>query len=176
LYNVPIQNPHAKVSKSNALGIFEEGDFYAQQDLDLFYANFTPYIANGTGPILNSIDGGYAPVALEDAGGESDLDFELAIPIIYPQKTVLYQVDDLYYAEGGDPNASGIFNTFFDALDGSYCTYSAYGEKGNDPVLDPKYPDPNGYKGPLMCGVYKVSSSAWFLEMRNVANVFYLAN
>lgn len=42
-----------------------------------------------------------------------------------------------------------------DAIDGSYCTYSAYGETGNDPVLDPTYPDPNGYKGQLMCGVYK---------------------
>jgi tripeptidyl-peptidase-1 len=46
-------------------------------------------------------------------------------------------------------------NSFLDALDGSYCTYSAYGETGDDPVLDPTYPDPNGYEGPLMCGVYK---------------------
>jgi hypothetical protein len=40
-------------------------------------------------------------------------------------------------------------------IDGSYCTYSAYGETGNDPVLDPTYPDPNGYQGQLQCGVYK---------------------
>ena len=39
----------------------------------------------------------------------------------------------------------------------SYCTYSAYGETGDDPVLDPIYPDSaaDGYKGKLMCGVYK---------------------
>ncbi|KAG9915452.1 aorsin, partial [Aureobasidium melanogenum] len=57
-----------------------------------------------------------------------------------------------------DPNATGLFNTFFDAIDGSYCTYSAYGETGDDPVLDPKYPNTaasNGYKGSLQCGVYK---------------------
>lgn len=49
------------------------------------------------------------------------------------------------------------FNTFLDALDGSYCTYSAYGETGNDPSIDPVYPDPaaGGYKGKLQCGVYK---------------------
>lgn len=44
--------------------------------------------------------------------------------------------------------------SFFDALDGSYCTYSAYGETGDDPTLDPSYPDPHGYKGQLECGVY----------------------
>jgi tripeptidyl-peptidase-1 len=48
-------------------------------------------------------------------------------------------------------------NTFLDAIDGSYCNYSAYGETGNDPHHDPIYPDTNhtnGYKGELQCGVY----------------------
>jgi tripeptidyl-peptidase I len=49
---------------------------------------------------------------------------------------------------------------FLDAIDGSYCTYSAFGETGDctDPeCVDPAYPDPNpgGYKGQLQCGVYK---------------------
>jgi tripeptidyl-peptidase-1 len=52
------------------------------------------------------------------------------------------------------------FLAFLDALDGSYCTYSAYGETGDCTVeecLDPAYPDPNpgGYTGQLQCGVYK---------------------
>lgn len=31
----------------------------------------------------------------------------------------------------------------------SYCTYEAYGEKGNNPKIDPIYPNPapGGYKG-----------------------------
>lgn len=39
----------------------------------------------------------------------------------------------------------------------SYCTYSAYGETGNDPKIDPVYPNPNpaGYQGKLQCGVFK---------------------
>lgn len=53
-----------------------------------------------------------------------------------------------------------IITDFLDAIDGSYCTYSAFGETGNCKVeecLDPVYPDPNpgGYKGQLQCGVYK---------------------
>ena len=141
LYKIAPNDPHAKVSPNNSLGIFEEGDFYAQGDLDRFFGNFTPYIPNGTHPIPNLIDGAKAPVSLHLAGGESDLDFQLAYPLIYPQTTTLYQTDDIYYSFGNDPNATGLFNTFFDAIDGSYCTYSAFGETGNDPVLDPKYPN-----------------------------------
>ena len=53
-----------------------------------------------------------------------------------------------------------IIPAFLDAIDGSYCTYSAFGETGDctEPAcLDPQYPDPNpgGYKGQLQCGVYK---------------------
>ncbi|KAH6604060.1 protease s8 tripeptidyl peptidase [Trichoderma cornu-damae] len=157
LYNFNAPDAHARVSKNNSLGIFEEGDYYAQQDFDNFFAEYTPNIPQGTHPILNAIDGGEAPVPVADAGGESNLDFELAYPIIYPQTTTLYQTDDTFYATSNASTAGGIFNTFFDAIDGSYCTYSAFGETGNDANLDPKYPDPNpgGYKGPLMCGVYK---------------------
>ncbi|KAL7928922.1 subtilisin-like protein [Trichoderma chlorosporum] len=157
LYNFKAPDPNAKVSKNNSFGLFEEGDYYAQSDFNSFFTEYFPTIPNGTHPTLNSIDGGFAPVAPEDAGGESNLDFELAYPIIYPQTTTLFQTDDTFYASDGNPTVAGIFNTFFDALDGSYCTYSAFGETGNDPKLDPVYPDPHrgGYKGKLMCGVYK---------------------
>ena len=76
--------------------------------------------------------------------------------MIYPQQVTLYQTDDQIYSplEVADVNT---FNTFLDALDGSYCTYSAYGETGDDPSIDPIYPDPapGGYKGKLQCGIYK---------------------
>lgn len=50
----------------------------------------------------------------------------------------------------------GFFNNFLDAIDGSYCSYSAFGETGNS-VLDPSYPHnvPGGYTGKLQCGKYK---------------------
>lgn len=155
LYEFDALNSSSPVSSNNSMGIFEEGDYYAQADLNSFYTKYASYIPAGWGPALDGIDGGTAPVAVSKAGGESNLDFELAIPIIYPQTTVDYQTDDAFYAAGGG-NATGIFNTFFDALDGSYCTYCSDGECGNDPDLDPTYPDShaNGYKGELQCGVY----------------------
>ncbi|KAL9113211.1 MAG: hypothetical protein Q9227_002546 [Pyrenula ochraceoflavens] len=127
LYQIPNAT---KADPSNSIGIFEDGDFYAQQDLNQFFANYTPYIPQGTHPISAFIDGAQAPVNVSAAGGESSLDLELVYPLIYPQ-------------------------TFLDGIDGSYCTYSAYGETGNDPI-DPVYPDPmpGGYNGPLQYGVY----------------------
>ena len=100
------------------MGIFEEGDYYAQEDLNLFFANYTPYIPQGTHPIPAFIDGAEAPTDTADGGGESDLDFELAYPLIYPQTITLYQTDDLYYATNPNSTSTGGFNTFLDALDG----------------------------------------------------------
>lgn len=143
-----------KAATGNQLGIFEEGDFYAAEDLVEFFAVFAPNIPATTRPQLDGIDGGSAPGVY--AGGESDLDFQISYPIIYPQNSILYQTDDLPYALGLQSTGGGIFNTFLDAIDGSYCSYSAFGETG-DSSIDPVYPDPNplGYKGQRQCGVYK---------------------
>ncbi|TVY22058.1 Aorsin [Lachnellula arida] len=161
LYDIPEtpEYPNGNPRSDNSLGIFEEGDFYAQADLDLYFSSFAPRIPTGTHPTLASIDGGKAPVPVFEAG-ESDLDLEIAYPLIYPQKITLYQTDDRQYAQSGPGIPKGGFNTFLDALDGSYCTYSAFGETGNDPSLDPKYPDTldsgeDAYKGQLQCGIYK---------------------
>jgi tripeptidyl-peptidase-1 len=82
------------------------------------------------------------------------LDFSLAFPLVYPQPIQLFQTDD-------DPTENnyvygGFFNTFLDAIDGSYCNFTAYGQTGNSDQ-DPPYPDPKtgGYKGKLQCGVYE---------------------
>ncbi|KAB8273776.1 peptidase S8/S53 domain-containing protein [Aspergillus minisclerotigenes] len=149
LYKIP--SARAAPQPNNSLGIFEEGDYYAQEDLDLFFKTFAKNIPQGTHPIPAFIDGAEAPVPVTKAGGESDLDFELAYPIVHPQSITLYQTDDANWAS----NTTGFLNTFLDALDGSYCTYCAYGECGNDPSLDPVYPDDAGYEGQLMCGVFK---------------------
>ncbi|UNI15306.1 Tripeptidyl-peptidase I [Purpureocillium takamizusanense] len=58
------------------------------------------------------------------------LDFEMAVPLIYPQNTVLYMVPD------SGPNKPGIWNPFLDALDASYCNYSAHGYTGDTPEID----------------------------------------
>lgn len=81
LYNFKAPSLNATVSTNNTIGIFEDGDFYAQEDFNSFFANYAPYIPNGTHPVLNSVDGGEAPVGLADAGGESNLDLLLAYPM-----------------------------------------------------------------------------------------------
>lgn len=134
LYGIPeppeYQNGNARTD--NSLGIFEAGDYYAQEDLDVFFANYTKNIPQGTGPTAAFIDGAEAPVDLSEAGGESNLDLQIIYPIIYPQNVTLFQTDDRYYATNPNASASGGFNTFLDAIDGSYCTYYAYNETGND--------------------------------------------
>ncbi|KAH8775152.1 peptidase S8/S53 domain-containing protein [Hyaloscypha finlandica] len=93
---------------------------------------------------------------LHQAGPEVALDLQLAFPIVYPQEITLYDVDDfIVQANQLDTYTFG-FNTFLDALDGSHCNFSAYGETSNDPNLDQQYPDPNigSWNGQLMCGVY----------------------
>lgn len=115
----------------------------------------TPYrqIPQGTHPTLDAIDGAVAPDPVTEAGAESDLDFQISYPIIYPQKSILFQTDDPVYE--ANYTYEGFLNNFLDAIDGSYCTYTAFNETGNSP-LDPPYPDPQagGYKGNLQCGVY----------------------
>jgi tripeptidyl-peptidase-1 len=94
----------------------EIGDYYDQADLNSFWKLFTT-IPSGTGPKLDSVDGAVAPVSQSDGGGESLLDFEIAIPLLYPQTTILFQVDDANEVE----STSGFGNTFLDALDAVGC-------------------------------------------------------
>ena len=88
------------------------GNYYDQEDLDTFWETYTN-VPNGTAPTLNSIDGGIAPAGTDD-GYESLLDFQIAIPMIYPQSTILYQVNDVNEAMLG---YTGGGNTFLDAID-----------------------------------------------------------
>lgn len=153
LYNITTPTKHAA---GNQLGIFEDlNDMYSQTDLNLFFATLAPNIPQGTHPTLDGIDGATAPVpVVTNAGAESDLDFQISYPIIYPQNSILFQTDDDVYE--ANYTFLGFLNNFLDAIDGSYCNYTAFGETGNS-VLDPPYPDPQagGFKGALQCGVYK---------------------
>jgi tripeptidyl-peptidase I len=158
LYNIPPVDPYKKPNPNNVLGIYEsELQFYYQPDLDLFFTNFTPQIPNGTHPHVYSIDGAPGPTTNASlAGEEAELDIQLAYPIVYPQKIAIWQEDDIVYETWANQTYTFGFNDFLDAIDGSYCTYEAYGEKGNSDI-DPVYPDPDpeGYKGKLQCGIYR---------------------
>jgi tripeptidyl-peptidase-1 len=139
--------PATSAQKNNLLGIVEYApQSYVPGDLDKFFANFSSKMV-GQRPILASIDGGQL---LQNRSfsfnGEADLDLQIAMPLINPIKTQLYQV--------GEPIQGASFNNFLDAIDGSYCTF----EGGDDPSQDAVYPDPpDGYIGPANCGGFQAT-------------------
>ncbi|KAI1868901.1 hypothetical protein JX265_006880 [Neoarthrinium moseri] len=174
LYNIP---PGNLSHPSNSLGIFEaELQFWDQRDLDLFYANLTNWIPRGTHPINEEIDGGVAQTSNSSlAGGEAMLDLLLAYPIVYPQSITVLNVDDLHYQTWDNDTYTWGFNTLLDAIDGSYCTYSAYNETGDLPGVDPTYPDPgpDGYNGTLQCAYQKRQCNEYLkLGLQGVTFVF----
>ena len=167
LYNV---TDEVAGNPDNSIGVYEtEHELYNQTDLNIHFKTFAPQIPAGTAPTFDGIDGAPGPENATFPGGEADLDFEAVYPLIYPDEVVLYQVDDYYYETTGSFNISGIFNTFLDGIDGSYCTYSAFNETGDDPTIDATYPDPNpgGYNQPEQCGAYaptKVISISYSID------------
>ncbi|KAJ5171688.1 hypothetical protein N7492_004281 [Penicillium capsulatum] len=145
MYNVTTSK---SATKGNELGIFEGiNDVYSQEDLDLFFSTLAREIPKGTHPELKAVDGAKAPYPITKAGSESNLDFQISYPLIWPQNSILFQSDDPKYQ--ANYTFTGFLNTFLDAIDGSYCSEIS--------DLDPPYPDPQegGYKGSLQCGVYK---------------------
>lgn len=156
LYHIPPAPRRA--DPRNSMGIFEsELQFWDQPDLDSFFTNFTD-IPNGTHPIDHNIDGGVAKTTdVSAAGVEAMQDLQLAYPIVYPQTITIWNTDDPNYQSWANDTYTWGFNSLLDAIDGSYCTYTAYGETGDLPGVDPTYPDPapDGYKGKLQCGVFK---------------------
>lgn len=121
LYQIPPS--HGYAHPNNSMGIFEaELQFFDQEDLNLFFTNFTHWIPNGTHPIADLIDGGVAVTTnVSEAGGEALLDLELTYPIVYPQTVTVFNVDDLHYQTWANDTYTWGFNTLLDAIDGSYC-------------------------------------------------------
>lgn len=158
LYKFP---PGFTANPKNSYGIVEyTPQAYVPSDLDLFFKNFSTKQV-GQRPILDSIDGGYIQQTDMEFkyNGESNLDLEYGMALVYPQQVTLYQV--------GDAVEGASFNDFLDAIDGSYCSVPP----GDDPTQDGIYPDPYCdpasqvcYKGPKNCGGFaatKVISTSY---------------
>lgn len=136
MYNI---SEPTKAAPNNQLGIFEDiDDKYSQTDLNQFFLTLAPQIPQGTHPILDGIDGATAPqTTLSMAGQESDLDFQISYPIIYPQNSVLYQTDDVVYE--ADYIYDGFFNNFLDAIDGTSYKLTCFDLTGIYEELLPTY-------------------------------------
>lgn len=122
LYDIPRGTAN---TPENALGVLEYyPDIYSQQDLNMFYKAFAPYVPQGTGPKLVSIDGGRAPIPQRNAGPESDIDFSLAIPLVYPQTVTLYQVGPVSFNSYTARQAENQVSFVVPFLDGTSFTLS----------------------------------------------------
>lgn len=74
LYDIPI--PDGAVP-GLGLGVYEQGDYFAEGDLDESYAAFAPWVPEGTYPIPALIDGAqydFPQNATDLVGGEANLD------------------------------------------------------------------------------------------------------
>lgn len=125
----------------NELGMFESGgEMHKQSDLNLFYGKYATNIPKGFGPTIHYIDfNGNNPDG-SDAQGEAALDFDMALPIVYPQGSVLYQTNSNFDGQ----THLGFINQFLDAVDGTYCTSGG----GDDPDVDGTTPNES-------CGDFK---------------------
>ena len=79
LYGIP-DAPKNPV-KGNGLGLYEQGDYFSKEDLDLYWKNINPLIPVGTYPTPNLIDGANYSVPVNSTSldaGESNIDIEMA--------------------------------------------------------------------------------------------------
>lgn len=128
LYNIP-QGRDA--IDNNTLGIVEyTPQAFLQSDLDMFFKEFMPKMKDSS-PQVVLLDN--AIVQTENKSfnfnGESALDLEFAMSLIYPQKATLFQV--------GDTTQGASFNNFLDGIDGSYCDFE--GGTSKNPNIDGQY-------------------------------------
>jgi tripeptidyl-peptidase-1 len=89
---------------------------FSQHCTDISIDNMkSSWVAHGTHPELRSINGAYGPTNNTlKAGDEANMDFQVAIPLVWPQKTVLFQTDDEWYQKDqlrADSKYPGFFNS-----------------------------------------------------------------
>ena len=138
LYKIPTEA--CAPQPGNDLGIFEQNSTYVQSDMDVFFADASPKIPKGTQARNVLLHGAEVvrKVTTETATGvlESNLDFQLAWPIVYPQNITLFDASfelppDAAKILQGDNDTAAMalsagalaqsLDTTLDALDGSYC-------------------------------------------------------
>ncbi|EON95925.1 putative subtilisin-like protein [Phaeoacremonium minimum UCRPA7] len=128
LYATP---PGTLASANNTLGIVEyTPQAFLQKDLNLYFQQFETRL-DGKSPIVQLLDNGVLQTQNQSFSfnGESALDLEFAMALIFPQQATLFQVGDL--VQGAS------FNNFLDSIDASFCTFQ--GGNSKDPNVDAQY-------------------------------------
>lgn len=118
-------------SKNNTLGIVEyTPQAFLQSDLDMFSQEFSPK-QNNKPPVVTLLDNAVVQTQNQSFSfnGESALDLEFAMALVFPQQVNVFQV--------GDTTQGASFNNFLDGIDGSYCTFE--GGDSKDSNIDGQY-------------------------------------
>lgn len=128
LYDIP----NATLNQpENTLGIFAFEDYYDQEDLDLFYKYFAPWVREGTHPSLAGLNGAKGRAPTKDGGVEAIVDLDIAYGLLYPQDVTFYasaanEIEQKTWIKQYGPlsNASSVtaFLPLVAALDGAFCT------------------------------------------------------
>lgn len=128
LYKIP---QGSTASNNNTLGIVEyTPQAFLQSDLDMFFKDFSTK-QRGKAPIVTLLDNAIVQTQNQsfNFNGESALDLEFAMALIFPQQANVFQV--------GDTIQGASFNNFLDGIDGSYCNFE--GGDSKDPNIDGQY-------------------------------------
>lgn len=77
LYNIPVPNGAVE---GNSLGLYEQGSYFAESDIDLFYKTWAPWVPQGTYPVPALIDGANysVPPSSPLNSGEANIDIDMA--------------------------------------------------------------------------------------------------
>ena len=77
LYQIPQLQ---RATPGNSLGLFEQGSYFNEGDVNAFYAEYAPYVPQGTFPIPALIDGANYSVPAYSSldSGEADIDIDMA--------------------------------------------------------------------------------------------------
>jgi tripeptidyl-peptidase I len=77
LYSIP---DAVKAIDGNSLGLYQQGSYFAESDVDAYFAKYATYVPQGTFPINATIDGASysVPASSELNSGEANIDIEMA--------------------------------------------------------------------------------------------------
>ena len=79
LYGIP-SNATSLNTPGNSLGLYQQGSYFAESDVNAYFKSYAPYVPQGTFPINASIDGASysVPLSSELNNGEANIDIEMA--------------------------------------------------------------------------------------------------
>ena len=77
LYDIPSLGV---ATPGNSLGLYEQGDYFNEEDINLFFATWATWVPQNTFPIPALIDGANYSVPQDSVldGGEADIDIDIA--------------------------------------------------------------------------------------------------